>query len=86
MVVENYQITGGVFRKFSGDVLLEVVWSLSDLHAYTVDIAVINDIAEQMVDIVTATLMLNRTSAPCALDALPANNVVEDVHVDRIKI
>lgn len=87
VIVENDQIAGRIFRKFSGDVLREVGSSLSGLHAYTVDIAVVNDISDHVVEIVTAALVLDRAKASCTnVNARPAKNVVEDVHVDGIEI
>ena len=86
MVVYNDQVTGSVLLKFSRGVLREVLFSLSGLQADAVNLTVIKDVAEQIENIVTATLVLNRASTSCALDALPADHVVEEVHVDGGKV
>lgn len=86
MVVYNDQVTGSVLLKFSRGVLREVLFSLSGLQADAVNLTVIKDVAEHIVDSVAAAFVLDRASTSSTLVALPANNVVKDVHVDGIEI
>lgn len=72
---------GSVLLKLRSEVLHKVFLFLSLSEAYAVDIPIREDVAEQIVDLVATKLMLDHTGASAALVVGPAENVIQDVHV-----